>query len=145
MGTYEVAVVLHPDLEIDPEAPKSRVEESLSGAGATIKSRDEWGKRKLAYPIAGQTFGIYIFYVIEVAGDRVADIKQALQLNEEVIRHMVVTYEANAQPRAGEDEEETREDSKENSKESSRENSQENSADSGESEQTTENDTSQPS
>ncbi|PSO43216.1 30S ribosomal protein S6 [Candidatus Saccharibacteria bacterium QS_5_54_17] len=145
MGTYEVAVVLHPDLEIDPEAPKSRVEESLSGAGATIKSRDEWGKRKLAYPIAGQTFGIYIFYVIQVEGDRVADIKQALQLNEEVIRHMVVTHEANAQPRAGDDQEDAEENSKKDSKENSQENSQENSGDSPAYEQTTENDTSRKS
>lgn len=105
MGTYEVAVVLHPDLEIDLEAPMSRVEEVLSNAGATIKNRDEWGKRKLAYPIAGQTFGIYVFYVVEMDGDKVADIRHALQLNEEVIRHLVVTYEESAQ--AGEESEDS--------------------------------------
>lgn len=112
MGTYEITVVLHPDLEIDLEAPMSRVEEALTNVGATIKNRDEWGKRKLAYPIEGQTFGVYVFYVVDVEGNRIADIEHSLKLNEEVIRHLIVTYNENAEPEENTDESEGRKEEK---------------------------------
>lgn len=91
MKNYEVAIVLHPDLEIDLEAPLTRMDEMFSNVGAEIKKRDEWGKRKLAYPIKGQTFGIYAFYVVEMDPSRVDELEQALQLNDEVMRHLVLT------------------------------------------------------
>ncbi len=75
------------------EAPLSRLKETLGTVGAEIKKRDEWGKRKLAYTIDGQNFGIYVFYVIELEPPKVNDLEQALQLNEEVIRHLIVTYQ----------------------------------------------------
>lgn len=103
MRKYEVAVVLHPDLEIDLEAPKSRVEELFSNIGAEIKKRDEWGKRKLAYPIAGQSFGVYIFYVIEAEGERITELEQSLQLNEEVMRHLIVAHEEGEEPESESD------------------------------------------
>lgn len=93
MKTYEVAVVLHPDLEIDLEAPLSRLDEALSSVGADVKKRDDWGKRKLAYAIEGQNFGIYSFYTVDMEPSRVAELQQALQMNEEVMRHLIVTYE----------------------------------------------------
>lgn len=98
MRKYEVAVVLHPDLEIDLEAPKSRVEKLFSNIGAKIKKRDEWGKRKLAYPIDGQSFGVYIFYIIEAEGERITELEQSLQLNEEVMRHLIVAHEEGEEP-----------------------------------------------
>ena len=93
MKKYEVAAVLHPDLEIDMEAPLKRLDGMFREHEATIVRRDEWGKRKLAYAIDGQTFGVYIFYVVELAPDVVADVENSLKLNEEVIRHMVVEYD----------------------------------------------------
>lgn len=93
MREYEVALVLHPDLEIDPEAPMERLQELFDQAGANVTKRDEWGKRKLAYPINNQTFGIYVFYRIECQPDQTQELERQLRLMNEVMRHLIVTYE----------------------------------------------------
>lgn len=90
---YEVAVILHPDLEIDLETPLQRLDEVLTQVEAEVKRRDEWGKRKLAYPINKLQFGVYVFYLVELEPSRVEELEQSLQLSEEVIRHLVVSYE----------------------------------------------------
>ena len=90
---YEVAVILHPDLEIDLETPLQRLDEVLTQVEAEVKRRDEWGKRKLAYPINKLQFGVYVFYLVELEPSRVEELEQSLQLSEDVIRHLVVSYE----------------------------------------------------
>lgn len=94
MREYEVAVILHPDLEIDLEAPLERLNELFERLGARVIKRDDWGKRKLAYPIDRQTFGVYVFYRIECEPDKTTELERNLGLMEEVVRHLLITYEA---------------------------------------------------
>lgn len=94
MKKYELAVVLHPDLEIDLEAPLERLDALLSLAKARVRKRDNWGKRKLAYQINKQSFGVYVFYMLELEPDRVAGLERGLGLSDEVLRHLLVAYEA---------------------------------------------------
>ena len=61
MPEYELAVLLHPDLEIDQAKPLSKIEQLISSGDGTIVARDDWGKRKLAYPIKKQQYAIYYF------------------------------------------------------------------------------------
>lgn len=93
MKQYEVAVLLHPDLEIDLKPPLERLDGMFADLKAKVVKCDEWGKRKLAYPIKKQTFAIYYFYLIELDPKEVEELEQALRLNDEVLRHMVVVYE----------------------------------------------------
>ena len=51
MRNYEIAVVLHPDLEIDLESTTTKVEKIITDLGGKIVKKDNWGKRKLAYEI----------------------------------------------------------------------------------------------
>ena len=93
MKQYEVAVLLHPDLEIDLKPPLERLDGMFAELKGKVVKRDEWGKRKLAYPINKQTFAIYYFYLVELDPKEVDELDQALRLNDEVLRHMVVVYE----------------------------------------------------
>ncbi len=92
MQKYELAVLLHPDLEIDIETPLKQLEKEISTSGGKIIKRDDWGKRKLAYPINKHNFAIYFFYVLEMESTKVEDLEQALKLNDQVIRHLVVKF-----------------------------------------------------
>ena len=93
MKRYEVAVLLHPDLEIDLEAPLARVEKAIKDAGGSIVSRDDWGKRKLAYPINKLQHALYFFWCIEFEPAAITELNNALKLNDEVIRHLVTQYQ----------------------------------------------------
>jgi len=88
-----VSVVLHPDLEIDIANALDKIEKIISKSNAKIVKKDNWGKRKLAYKVNKQDWGIYVFYNIEVDPAKVSDINQALRITEEVMRYLIVSTE----------------------------------------------------
>lgn len=90
MNEYELAVILHPDLEIDLEAPLQRLEKLVASAGGNIIARDDWGKRKLAYPVKKQSFGLYFFYQLELSPESIADLERNLLISDELLRHLLV-------------------------------------------------------
>ena len=58
MRTYEIAYIIHPDLDEDAfNGIQERVAGWITDAGGTITNTDIWGKRKLAYEIRKQTEG----------------------------------------------------------------------------------------
>lgn len=89
MNIYEIAVLYHPSLEIDLEKAEARVKKILSDNGGKITNTDNWGKRKLAYPIQKEEFAIYVFYTAEMPAENVAKVEQTLNITDEVIRFLI--------------------------------------------------------
>lgn len=89
MNQYEIAVLYHPDLEIDLEKATKKVEKIITDNGGKVINADNWGKRKLAYAIASQDYAVYVIYTIEVAGTSVAKIESTLNITDEVIRFLI--------------------------------------------------------
>jgi small subunit ribosomal protein S6 len=100
LNIYEVAVLYHPDLEIDLEKAESRVTKIIADNGGKITKTDNWGKRKLAYPIAKQDFAVYVFYAVEIPGENVAKIEQTLNITDEVIRFLITRPDLKAMEKA---------------------------------------------
>ncbi len=96
MRTYEVVVLLHPDLEIDADAPISKLEKLVETAGGTIIKRDNWGKKRLAYRINKQDFAVYVYFEVQLDPAKVPGYERALILTEEVMRHLIVAQEETA-------------------------------------------------
>ena len=90
MNQYEVAVLYHPDLEIDLEKASKKVETIITESGGKITKTDNWGKRKLAYPINKQEFAVYVFYTVELPADAPAKIDQAFNITDEIIRFLII-------------------------------------------------------
>ena len=90
MQEYELAIVLHPDLEIDQAKPLGKIEKLIQSAEGKIVARDDWGKRKLAYPINKQQFGLYFFYQLELPTAALGELEHNLAITNEVLRHMIV-------------------------------------------------------
>ena len=89
MDKYELAVLYHPDLEIDLDKAEKQVEKLVKDAGGSIKETDNWGKRKLAYKIAGHDYAVYVFYTLELPGSGVSHLNNALNITGEVIRFLI--------------------------------------------------------
>ena len=58
--------------------------------GGTIERTENWGRRRLAYEIAGQSEGVYVLEVISGPGALTAELDRRLRVFDNVIRHMVV-------------------------------------------------------
>lgn len=91
MRQYEVAVVLHPDLEMDFERVSGKIEGLITGLGGKIDKKDNWGKRKLAYQIRKQDWGIYAFYQVSLDPSQVQPLDGVLRITDEVMRYLITS------------------------------------------------------
>ena len=89
MNQYEIAVLYHPDLEIDLEKATSRVEKIFTDNGGNVTNVDNWGKRKLAYPIKKNEHAVYVFYAVELPAQSVRKVESTLNITDEVIRFLI--------------------------------------------------------
>ena len=89
MNQYEVAVLYHPDLEVDLSKAEEKVTKIITDNGGKVIKTDNWGKRKLAYPIKKQEHAIYVFYVAEMPGPALIKVEGALNITDEVIRYLI--------------------------------------------------------
>ncbi len=96
MEQYELAVLYHPDLEIDLEKASAQVEKLVSASKGSIKATDNWGKRKLAYKIAGHEHAVYVFYSLELPTAGVKKINDGLNITDEVIRFLLTRVDVKA-------------------------------------------------
>ena len=87
-GTYEVLFVV--DLTPGEEAVKALVEKftSMIAANGTINEVNEWGKRRLAYPINDLTDGYFVVMSYKSATDFPAEIERVLGITDGILRSM---------------------------------------------------------
>jgi small subunit ribosomal protein S6 len=64
----------------------------LSFQGEVVLTED-WGKKKLAYPISKESRGHYSYFVYTGKGDIVHEIERNLRLNDHVLRFLTVNLE----------------------------------------------------
>lgn len=89
--SYIVSAVL------DDEQYKAVVESVnnlLTENGATIDEVDEWGMRRLQYPIKKQNNGYYVNMYFEVEGSVIVKLERQLEINDSVLRYMTLKYDA---------------------------------------------------
>jgi len=96
MDQYELAALYHPDLEIDLEKAEAKVVKLVADAGGKITATDNWGKRKLNYVIAGHEHAVYVFYTLDLPGEGVATLNNALNITDEVIRFLITKVDHKA-------------------------------------------------
>jgi small subunit ribosomal protein S6 len=89
MTQYEIAVLYHPDLEVDLSKAEAKVQKIFTDNGGKVTNTDNWGKRKLAYPIAKQEHAVYVFYTVEMPGAGVNKVESLLNITDEVIRFLI--------------------------------------------------------
>lgn len=100
MNQYEIAVLYHPDLEVDLSKAEERVKKVITGNGGKVVSTDNWGKRKLAYPIKRQEHAVYVFYTVELPAEGVRKVESTLNITDEVIRYLVTRPDLKAMAKA---------------------------------------------
>ncbi len=88
-NTYELAVLYHPDLEIDLDKAAEKVNKIVTDNGGKITGEDNWGKRKLAYSIKNLDHAVYVFYKAEIPAQGVRKIEATLNITDEVIRFLI--------------------------------------------------------
>ena len=100
MTQYEIAVLYHPDLEVDLTKAEDRVKKIITDNGGKVISTDNWGKRKLAYTIKRNEHAVYVFYTVELPGENVQKVESTLNITDEVIRFLITRPDLKAAAKA---------------------------------------------
>ncbi len=90
MKEYELTVLIHPDLEVDLDAPLDKVRKLVKDNGGEILSEDNWGKKKLAYRIKGEDFAVYVYMDVKLPAEAPLKISGVLNITDEVLRYLLV-------------------------------------------------------
>lgn len=87
---YEVALVL--SVANGDEAVNTLKEKfnDLIAKNGTVENVDEWGKRRLAYPINDETEGYYVFTTMTSEPSLPAELERIAGITEGVLRIMVI-------------------------------------------------------
>lgn len=90
MKEYELTVLIHPDLEMDLDAPLKKVRKIITENGGKIAKEDNWGKKRLAYQINKLDHAVYVFFGLELPADAPLKISNIFNITDEIIRYLLV-------------------------------------------------------
>ena len=94
---YESVVIINAALEDDQiNTAINRIEVSIKTNGGEIEEVDQWGRKRLAYPINKSKSGFYVVFRYVSPSDAVAKIERDLRLDETVMRYLTVLLDSRA-------------------------------------------------
>lgn len=94
MRKYESLYIVHPDVVGDAlTALMEKFQAVLTEQQAEILKFDNWGTRKLAYPIKKQTRGCYVQTIFAASAEVIAEYERRLRLDEAVLRFLTLRFE----------------------------------------------------
>lgn len=92
MRNYELTFVVRADIPEDAVA--STIEQIqnwvTADEGNEVLRVDQWGRRKLAYPINDQREGHYVLLEISLATASIAELERNLKLSDAVLRYLLI-------------------------------------------------------
>lgn len=96
MGNYEIMFILAPDLgEAGTKSELDEVRTLITSNKGKITHEDIWGLRDLAYRIKKHDQGFYAVFNFQMEGVAVKALDKPLNINQKVLRFLVVTTPKN--------------------------------------------------
>jgi small subunit ribosomal protein S6 len=93
---YELTFIVKPDTDATNLAILlEKVKDTITAEGGIIVKVDQWGLRRLMYPIRKYREGQYVFELVQLEGNSVAKIETRLRLMEDIIRYLFIRADDN--------------------------------------------------
>ena len=87
---YEIGFILNPEVsEEQTRVILERIEQIVANYDGQVLKVNQWGRRKLAYPIEHHRDGFYVFIDTILTPETVAELDRTLKVSEEVLRHLI--------------------------------------------------------
>jgi len=97
MQQYEIVIILTPLLsEETAKEAIGKFSKIIADGGAEIVQEDNWGLRKLAYPIQKKTTGYYHLTEFRAPGDLINKLEIELRRDERVLRFLTIALDKHA-------------------------------------------------
>jgi small subunit ribosomal protein S6 len=95
---YEAVYIFDSSLE-EPQINEKldRYHGLVAGDGGELTAVDHWGRRQLAYPIDDRENGYYVVSHFSTAAEKLPEYERILQLDESLLRYLIVVNEGGLQ------------------------------------------------
>lgn len=87
---YETVVIFKANLSEEDTAAQVEKFKSLISENGTLENVDEWGKRRLAYPINDENEGYYVQYTFSSGKELPAELDRVLKITDTVLRSLII-------------------------------------------------------
>jgi small subunit ribosomal protein S6 len=97
MNHYETVFILNPVLsDTQIKETVEKYEDFLVSRGAKMISKEDWGLKKLAYPIQNKKSGFYHLFEYTVDGEVIAPLEVEFRRDERFMRYLTVKLDKHA-------------------------------------------------
>jgi small subunit ribosomal protein S6 len=97
MNHYETVFILNPVLsDTQIEETVKKFEDFLIKNGAKMVSKEDWGLKKLAYPIQHKKSGFYHLFEFATPGEAIGPFEQEFKRYERIMRFLTVKLDKHA-------------------------------------------------
>jgi len=88
---YEMVLVINPEAAEEKfDAILNSVNQLITSLGGIVSDVEQWGKRKLAYPIKSFSEGNYVLTRFKLKPSLGRELEAKLRISEEVPRHLLI-------------------------------------------------------
>ena len=88
---YEMVLIISPEVvDEEGETKIDSISRFITERGGSISSVEQWGKRRLAYPIEHFTEGNYALIKFQFKPALCKQLEASLQISEEVLRYLLI-------------------------------------------------------
>ncbi len=91
INRYETVCIVKPD--VGDEIVKGVIQKASTAAeadGGKVVKVDEWGRKRLAYPIGKKNEGFYFVIEYNCSAEASKEVGRLLKLNEDVLRYQTI-------------------------------------------------------
>ncbi|MDR1060708.1 MAG: 30S ribosomal protein S6 [Clostridiales bacterium] len=94
MNSYETIFIVNS--ELDEEAIKAVVEKfkGMIEANGELDLLEEWGTRKLSYPIKDKNEGYYVFVHYSAPSDFPMEFERVFKITDEILKFLIIRKDA---------------------------------------------------
>lgn len=94
MRSYQSVIILKPDLE-DSQVDQAieKIEQFFQKSGGSTLKLEKWGKKRLAYKVKKNKFGIYLNIYHTCANEKVSSLEKEYQLFNQIIKYLIIKIE----------------------------------------------------
>lgn len=90
-GIYESAVLINAALDDQQiDSILSRIKDFITNNGGQIRELDNWGRKRLAYPVDKSKIGYYAIYRFDAPSDMIAKLERIYSLDEQILRYVTL-------------------------------------------------------
>ena len=94
MNKYEVVYIIDPAVEEDARKELiAKFNDLITGNGGSVDKVEEWGKRRLAYPINDLVEGYYVLMTCECKPELPAELDRVFRITEGILRSLITAIE----------------------------------------------------